>query len=152
MHERIVEIIMFLVNELKANKQLNDIDVTFLSNSGYTQSEISTAFSWLFEHISAGQRMIPPTAHQVGSQRVLSEFEKSIINREAYGYLIQCKELGLLSNADVETIIDRMFAAGFSSVGVSEVKAFIGGVLFDADHQSSSGGGSLNLASDDTIH
>ncbi len=54
MHERIVEIILFLVNELKSNKQLSEVDVSLLSQNGYTQSEISTAFSWLFERMSVG--------------------------------------------------------------------------------------------------
>ena len=45
MYERVVEIIMFLVNELKSNKQLSEVDVSVLSKNGYTQSEISTAFS-----------------------------------------------------------------------------------------------------------
>ena len=45
MQERIVEIILFLVSELKSNKQLNDVDVSLLTENGYTQSEISTAFS-----------------------------------------------------------------------------------------------------------
>ncbi len=58
MQERIVEIILFLVSELKSNKQLNDVDVSLLTESGYTQTEISTAFSWLFERMSLGQELV----------------------------------------------------------------------------------------------
>ena len=71
MHERIVEILMFLVSELKSNKQLNDIDVSFLTKSGYTQSEISTAFSWLFERMSVGQQVVTPSSQPETSFRFL---------------------------------------------------------------------------------
>ncbi len=57
MQERIVEIILFLVNELRSNKRLSDVDVSSLTRDGYTQSEISSAFSWLFERLSVGQSM-----------------------------------------------------------------------------------------------
>ncbi|MGH2567042.1 MAG: DUF494 family protein, partial [Bacteroidota bacterium] len=86
MHERIVEILMFLVSELKSNKQLNDIDVSFLTKNGYTQSEISTAFSWLFERISVGQQLVSPKARSDSSFRFLNEPEKMVVSPEAYGY------------------------------------------------------------------
>jgi uncharacterized protein Smg (DUF494 family) len=152
MHERIVEIIMLLMSELRANKQLVDIDVSFLAKSGYTQSEISTAFSWLFERLSSGQPLIDPATEQAGSHRVFSEIEKSVIAQEAFGYLIQCRELGVLRNADIETIIERIFAAGFSTVGIPEMKALIAGILFDADHAGTGGTGSIHFNNDDTIH
>jgi len=151
MHERIVEILMFLVSELKSNKQLNDIDVSFLTRSGYTQSEISTAFSWLFERISVGQPVATTGAKAESSFRYLNDAEKMVISPEAFGYLFQCRELGLLKNADVELIIDRIMAAGFSNVGVPEMKSFVAGILFDANLQNSYGG-QISFPSDESIH
>ena len=112
MQERIVEIILFLVNELKSNKQLSDVDVSFLTDNGYTQSEISTAFSWLFERLSVGQKLVAEQGDTHLSQRVLHDVEKTVISPEGFGYLLQCQQLGLLSNADIETIIERIMAAG----------------------------------------
>jgi uncharacterized protein Smg (DUF494 family) len=132
MHERIVEIILFLVNELKSNKQLSEVDVSLLSQNGYTQSEISTAFSWLFERLSI-------------------EAEKMVIHGEAFGYLLQCHELGLLNNSDIETIVERIMAAGFSSVGINEMKSFVAGLLFGFDNPSG-GSGNIVLGNNDTIH
>jgi uncharacterized protein Smg (DUF494 family) len=151
MHERIVEILMFLVSELKSNKQLNDIDVSFLTRSGYTQSEISTAFSWLFERMSVGQPVATTGARAESSFRYLNDAEKMVISPEAFGYLLQCRQLGLLNNADVELIVDRIMAAGFSSIGVPEMKSFVAGILFDANHHNSSGG-QISLESDDSVH
>ncbi|MGH2568636.1 MAG: hypothetical protein ACRDGA_09870, partial [Bacteroidota bacterium] len=69
----------------------------------------------------------------------------------AYGYLLQCRELGLLKNNDIETIVDRIMAAGFSTVGVLEIKSFVAGILFDPNG-SASPGGQISLEHDDTIH
>jgi len=151
MQERIVEIILFLVNELKSNKQLSEVDVSFLTDNGYTPTEISTAFSWLFERLSIGQEIVSEERDTRLSHRVLHEVEKMIVTPEAYGYLLQCRELGLLSNADIETIIEKVMAAGFSTVGVAEMKSFVAGVLLDSDNQPGMSG-RISLNSTDTIH
>jgi uncharacterized protein Smg (DUF494 family) len=151
MHERIVEIILFLVNELKSNKQLSEVDVSLLSQNGYTQSEISTAFSWLFERLSIGEPVFSPGKPSDTSHRMLNEAEKMVIHGEAFGYLLQCHELGLLNNSDIETIVERIMAAGFSSVGINEMKSFVAGLLFGFDNPSG-GSGNIVLGNNDTIH
>ncbi|HEY4613361.1 MAG TPA: DUF494 family protein [Bacteroidota bacterium] len=151
MHERIVEILMFLVSELKSNKQLNDIDVSFLTKNGYTQSEISTAFTWLFERMSVGQHVVPAGGQSEYSHRFLNEAEKMVVSPLAHGYLLQCREMGLLKNSDIETILDRIMAAGFSNIGIPEMKSFVAGILFDSGANPAFGG-QISLESDDTIH
>lgn len=151
MHERIVEIILFLVNELKSSKQLSDVDITMLSQNGYTQSEISTAFSWLFERLSVGEQVVPKSAPDSASHRMLNDAEQMVIQTDAFGYLLQCHQLGLLSNGDIETIVERIMAAGFSTVGVSEMKSFVAGLLFDLDNPRN-GSGRIFLGDNDTVH
>jgi uncharacterized protein Smg (DUF494 family) len=151
MQERIVEIILFLVSELKSNKQLNDVDVTLLTENGYTQTEISTAFSWLFERMSFGQELLAKEQDSGRSHRVLHEAEKMVISPEGFGYLLQCQQLGLLTNADIETIIERIMAAGFSSAGMPEMKSFVAGMLLDNDTPTGMSG-RISLNSDDTIN
>ncbi|HEX9614508.1 MAG TPA: hypothetical protein VGA55_03350, partial [Bacteroidota bacterium] len=70
---------------------------------------------------------------------------------EAFGYLLQAREFGVLSNRDVETIIERVMAAGFSTVGTAEMKSFIAGMLFEADGQQGAGG-RISWNNTDTIH
>jgi uncharacterized protein Smg (DUF494 family) len=148
MQERIVEIILFLVNELRSNKRLNDVDVSSLTRDGYTQSEISSAFSWLFERISVGKSIADLTGGGSASHRMLNDAEKMIFGSQAYGYLIQCQQLGLLNNLDVETIIERIMMAGFAEIGLPEMKSFVAGYLFDMDGNT----GQVTLGTNDTIH
>jgi uncharacterized protein Smg (DUF494 family) len=148
MQERIVEIILYLVNELKSNKRLSDVDVTSLERDGYTPSEISSAFSWLFERISVGQALTTPTAGDSASHRLLNDVEKTVIHPQAAGYLMQCQQLGIISNMDVEAIIERIMVAGFSSVGLTEIKSFVASYLFDVDGKN----GQVAFGFNDTIH
>ena len=150
MHERIVEIILFLVNELKSNKQLSEVDVSMLSQNGYTQSEISTAFSWLFERMSVGEPQFSPGKPADASHRMLNDAEKMVVQPEAFGYMLQCHQLGLLSNSDIELIVERIMAAGFATVGINEVKSFVAGLLFGFDGPPN--GGHIVLGTNDTIH
>lgn len=148
MQERIVNIILYLVNELKSNKRLSDVDVTSLTRNGYTQSEISSAFSWLFERLSAEQDKVVSAASPESSYRLLNDFEKMIIDPQAYGYLIQCQQLGLIKNADVETIIERIVAAGIATIELADMKSLVAGHLFETD----SARGKVSLGMNDTIH
>ena len=148
MQERVVEIILFLVNELRSNKRLNDVDVSSLTRDGYTQSEISSAFSWLFERLSVGKSMTDVASGASTSHRMLNDAEKMVVGLPAYGYLIQCQQLGLLNNVDVETIIERIMMAGFATVGLPEMKSFVAGYLFDREGSS----GQVSLGTNDTIH
>jgi len=148
MQERIIEIILFLVNELRSNKHLNDVDVSMLTRNGYTQSEISSAFSWLFERLSTGKSISEVINASGTSYRMLNDIEKNVIDTSAYGYLIQCRQLGLISDLDVEKIIERFMIAGFSTVGLPEMKSFVAGYLFDYENSN----GQISLSTNDTIH
>jgi len=148
MHERVVEIILYLVNEMRSNKRLSDVDITSLTRDGYTQSEISSAFSWLFERLSIGQSQTAAVNASESSHRMLNDAEKMVIDAQAYGYLLQCRQLGLIGAADVETIIERIMTAGFASVHLPEMKSFVAGYLFDMDGN----GGPVALGSNETIH
>ncbi len=148
MQERIIEIILFLVNEMRSNKRLNDVDISSLTRDGYTQSEISSAFSWLFERLSIGKSITNAVSGSSTSHRMLNDAEKMVVESQAYGYLIQCQQLELLDNADVESIIERIMAAGFAAVGLPEMKSFVAAYLFDME----SSGGQISIGTNDTIH
>ncbi len=51
MQERIVEIIVYLVIEFVQINDLHEVDMSSLTRDGYTQNEISKAFSWIFERM-----------------------------------------------------------------------------------------------------
>jgi len=152
MQEKIVEILVYLIGELQKNTPIADIDLTVLSQQGYSTTEISTAFNWLFEKISHGENIItdvsPSSPH---SHRILHDAERMVVSAEAYGYLIQLRELGLITDLDIEVLIDRVMMSGYASVNVEEMKTLVAGLLMESDDSSNSGSRKM-IHGKDTIH
>jgi uncharacterized protein Smg (DUF494 family) len=152
MKERIVEIIVYLISELKNNIPLHEIDLTVLTTNGYTPSEISTAFTWLYEKIDSDENVTQQVSESSPhSHRVLHDAERSAFSPEAFGYLVQLRELGLLKDTDLEAVIDRIMLAGYISVNIPEVKSIVAGLLLELD-DSGNTGSRIMLNSKDTIN
>jgi Smg protein len=144
--ERIMEIVFFLLSEIKENKPLAEIDLKPLSVRGFSEIEISTAFSWLIDKFSQGSddplilavpfgkkpSLLGP-AKDLASFRVYHEIESSVISKEARGFMLQMLELGILTDSDVEFMIDRIMLSGAQSASLEEVKDFVTSMLFHFD-------------------
>ena len=108
MYEKIIEIIVYVIQQVKQNKSLNELNVEELQKKGYSNSEISTALSWLIDKSEITERLFPsPDASNNESFRVLHDTEKDLFTKDAWGELISMKELGIISNENIEMLIDR---------------------------------------------
>lgn len=131
MKEKVLELLVFLMSEIRDNKALSDIDVNGLRSQGYTQAEISDAFSWLYEHAPAGfDAPHRPTDAMRGSRRMFHDAEKLVLSTEGQGYLILLTELGLLRDQDLELVIERAMMAGYERLSVAELRQMAASVLF----------------------
>jgi uncharacterized protein Smg (DUF494 family) len=74
-----------------------------------------------------------------------------MIRPEAYGYLIQLRELGLLGDMDIEVIIDKIMLSGYNSINLDDIKMFIAGYLLDTDDLNNPNK-RFTLNTDDTIN
>jgi len=116
MKEKVVEILVYIMSEIQENKRLQEIDIGELKNKGYTQSEISAAFTWLYDNVQIGEvQFARPAQAARNSRRVFHEAEKQVLSTESQGYLIQLRELGLLDDRDLESVIERAMMAGGGS-------------------------------------
>ena len=152
MKEKVVEILIYIMSEMQENKGLNDIDLAELETRGYTQSEISAAFSWLHDNLflkegPVGVRSRP----RKGSWRILHEAEKFVVSTECQGYLIQLRELGLLDDTDLENVIERAMMSGLELISLPDLQAMVASVLL-AKGSSDDGSSRSMLNSGDTIH
>ncbi len=152
MQEKIVEILVYLIGELRNNIPINDIDLSVLSQKGYSTTEISTAFNWLYEKISDGENIITDTARSSPhSHRVLHDVERSVIQADAYGYLIQLRELGIITEMDIEVVIDRIMMSGYASVDTAEVKSIVAQLMAENDDSFQTGSRTM-LGGKDTVN
>ena len=134
MNERVVEILVYIMNQIRNKKDaLNQLDLLSqdLLSRVYTENEISSAFSWLMERIGSDTDELVKHTGPVSSFsfRVLHELEQMIIAPEAFGYLLQMKELNLLDDYDIEQVIERAVMLGTSQVDIVGIKAIVASVL-----------------------
>ncbi|MEJ2052555.1 MAG: DUF494 family protein [Calditrichaceae bacterium] len=136
MQERIIEIIIYLLEEFR--HQQSDDNYHDLSNElisrGYTENEINFAFSWVFDHMqSKSANNNEQFEYAKNSSRILHDVERLIISPEAYGYLLQLKHLGLVTDYELENIIERVLSLGSSTIGLEEIKSITASMLLGSD-------------------
>ncbi len=125
-YQRIVEIIVYLISELKSNKNFSDIDIMELRSRGYTHSEISTAFSWLADRIEFSEEIFfSENFSNINSFRILHDVERDMFTKDALGELIQMQALGLIDNENIESIIDKAISMGIRQLDSEQLKSFI---------------------------
>ncbi|NOS85188.1 MAG: DUF494 family protein [Ignavibacteria bacterium] len=151
LYEKIIEIIVYLLSELKNNKQLAEVDMDNLANLGYTQNEINTAFSWVYSKIYAGEKIFLDPKSDTRSQRFLHDAEQNVVTPEGYGYLVQLKELGLINNMDIDLIIDKIMVSSYSNVSKEDMKSIIASYLLDLDEMNDTNS-RVMININDTIH
>ena len=136
MHERIVEIIVFLLTELQQErKQKERVDLTHeLILKGYSENEVNIAFSWIVRHL---QKTVPDVKNSdvpaIKKNEDISDIERLVITSEAYGYLLHLIRLGVLHETDVELVLEHALAEGKDDLGVDDLKSIVAAILFNSD-------------------
>jgi uncharacterized protein Smg (DUF494 family) len=151
MYERIIEIIVFVMSELRLNKEINDIDITELRSRGYTSSEISAAISWLIDQLEFSEQFIASgMMNPHTSFRVMHEAERELFSQQALGEIIQFSSLGLLNNEHIELLIEKATMLGMPELDVSQIRSFIANNVFNVQYNNI--GSRFLLQGNDTIN
>ena len=103
---------------------------SYLKNQGFTENEISSAYSWLLNRLQQDSEFIYNSDHNRIGIRILSEAERRLFTPAAYGYILQLQHLGLLSEDQLEQVLERGAMIWSSPVGVEQLKTLIDSVLF----------------------
>jgi uncharacterized protein Smg (DUF494 family) len=138
MNERVVEILIYIMSEIRSNRKVSsklDILSKNLIQQGYTESEISSAFTWLLARLkNDSEELVEQQSPSLKSSfRHLHEIERSIISVEAYGYIIQLKELGIIDETDTEQILERAMMMGSSEITTADIKSIVASMLLNYD-------------------
>lgn len=152
MYERIVEIIVYVISELKHNRQISDIDINELQKMGYSKTEISTAFSWIVDRFELADKFyVNEEFVNQNSFRILHEAERDLFTKEAWGELLQMLSLGLLTNEHIEMIIERTVMTGMSQITSEHLKLYVANIIFNAQINNFPGS-RLMLTGEDLIN
>lgn len=131
-----MEIVVYLMNQLN-DRQGTMVSIDEMSadlrSMGFTDNEISSAYSWLLKHFEDYPHSFAIKGKEIGkrSVRILSETERKIISPQAYGYLLQLRHLGLLTAEQMEMILDRCMLFGGGPVDTEEMKVLASTAMFD---------------------
>ncbi|KPL07090.1 hypothetical protein AMJ86_05970 [bacterium SM23_57] len=139
MDQRIVEILIYLIGEIQSRRlDLDEVEVISddLVKRGFTENEISTAITYLFDRVQKRDYEWKSESEQCYwsfSERVLHDVERMVLTPDAYGYLLQLKHLGLIDALELEQIIERSLLMGIARVGLDDIKIIVASFLFDHD-------------------
>jgi uncharacterized protein Smg (DUF494 family) len=136
MQERLIEIIVFLLGEFyrdENTKNYPDLSKELISQ-GYSENEINLAYSWIFNHLQTEKDSPKGNLEYNGySSRILHDLEKIIISSEGYGYLLQMRHLNLLSDFDLELVIEKAISLGTSDISLDDIKSIAASLVFNSD-------------------
>jgi len=154
MEERLVEIIVYLLKEFRHKQQAQNY--TRLSeellSQGYTSDEISLAFKWIANFWQDSSVEEDEFNYLERSARILHDVERLVINPEAYGYLLEMRHLGLLSDMDVESVIDRALSLGTATITIDDIKSIVASIIFGLESKHNSWEGFVFPKGSNTIH
>jgi Smg protein len=134
MGNRVLEIVVYLMDHMRENQgmlpSIDDLSPD-LRSMGYSDTEISSAYTWVMERYDSSHETYYsnfPTEHS--SNRVLTIWERSQLTTEAYGFLVHLLNLGVIDDEHLESILERATMFGQRVVTTEEIKMITSGVLF----------------------
>lgn len=127
MRNNLVDLIVLLARRVRLGEPLNEIKDENLAK--YNKSEISAAFSWIMQKYSG-----KTAAGNTGSDnhhRVLHYAERMLISPEAHGYLLELVSIGILDQASMEGIIEKVMFHSTERIGLEKIKIMVQEHLFE---------------------
>lgn len=104
-----------------------------LEQSGYPEADVERALAWL-ESLAADQDR-PPGEGTARAVRVFSGQEQVRLDTDVRGYLLHLENLGILSAAQREVVIDRLLALEADDIDIEQLKWVVLMVLFSQPGQ-----------------
>jgi uncharacterized protein Smg (DUF494 family) len=124
---RLMDLVVLLVElTRKSDKSFKELDKE-LGHLGYSSEEIEEAFHW----VSSQWHRVDPGGSDRPVVRVLSPWESMMLDTDAYRYLLRLQNLGIVDHDQFERIMYRVLPFRGERLGMTEIKALAGTVVFD---------------------
>ncbi|MEX0780569.1 MAG: DUF494 family protein [Balneolales bacterium] len=152
MQNNVIDLIIFLVRRMRIGDKLNEVKLETLP--GYDKAEISAAWSWVLQKHQAGElneiKDEEPKAEKPKSHRILHFAERMMISREAYGYLLELYDMGLIDSTSMEKIIEQAMLHSTEQITLDKAKDIVVKMIFTSDENSQ--GKTLFLKGNESIN
>lgn len=135
MRNRILEIVVFLMDYVRDDpdrqSEADDVSVA-LKNLGYSEQEISSAYTWFLEQFKGTpEQFFNKFPDNCTSQRILTDAERMYISPEAYGLLMKLLNSSVISNEQVEAILERAVFFAAEPITFEQMKIIASAVVFN---------------------
>ncbi|HXV19903.1 MAG TPA: DUF494 family protein [Desulfuromonadales bacterium] len=134
LRERVLAIVSLIAQYVMEERDLlteNELVAELLA-VGFEEEEIEAAFRWM-ETLSLQSRQKPPHLLVSGTHRVFTAAENRALSKEARGFLIRLRALGILDDELEEEVIERATQAE-EELTLPEIKTLVVLTLFTRSH------------------
>ena len=144
MDKRFLDVLTFVLSEIRENSN-GDIDlqavVDILEDEGFSEDEISSAMSWIMGHGDQLDRITTKVKNSVPRPlwRALNEMEEEAISPKAFSYLFHLRELNVLTDDNMERIIDRAVGLRLLHINVEDMKDLVAAVVLEFEDSAAKG-------------
>lgn len=139
MKESVLDVLMYLFEnyymdeEIEGRPDRESLHVELLE-AGFPPSEVNKAFDWLEDLAAQRETGQPPrpTAHSI---RLFTDRELEHLDLESRGFLLFLEQMGILTPASRELVIDRVMALDAEDMDIEQLKWIVLMVLFNEPGQ-----------------
>jgi len=141
MSETVLDVLMYLFETYSEQdfEQSPDPDQGVLREellqAGFGEPEVDRALDWLEGLGAREDEPLFPDAPAERSFRMYNSFELNRLDAEVRGYILYLEQIGILSAAHRELVIDRLVALGPGDIDVDQLKWVVLMVLFSQPGQ-----------------
>jgi len=135
MRNRILEIVVFLIDYMQGTKTAgggSDDVSTVLEAEGYSEDEISSAYSWLLQRYDSAPEQyfsdFPPAPTSV---RILTQSERTQLSAEAQGFLLKLLHMSLIDSEQLEMVLERVSTFGPRACDLDQMKLIASSVVLE---------------------
>lgn len=111
MRESVIEVLFYLFDDLLPGQEHTDLHemAHWLSEAGFRHDEVDRAMQWFYE-LSQLVGSVAPQAESSEALRIFSAEERQWLDSDAQDYLHGLLRLGVLDNALLEKVVERLLA------------------------------------------
>lgn len=151
MVSEIVDVIKEIAEKMKKDNSMEGILDSFSHKKKYDKKVVAAAYSWIHEKMVSN--LLKQKAEKTPQKafRILSEEELNKIGLKNYNYLLHFYNLGVLTERDINTIIELLDFFSFETVNNEVLNLLILSQLVNLDRYNLPGS-RLTLYHSDTIN
>ena len=124
MDDRLAHLLSRLRERFPADADVSEVE-EFLTSEGYNRREIGEIVSAWVSEISPVAESRPATAATTIPFRVLGPHERGRFTTEAWGHLLSMCNAGMVSAAELESVIDRAMSQVDGRIALDDLRTLM---------------------------